>query len=261
VKKYGLALLFTVVLYQGWSQIRLTSLILKQNETFEFKNTDILVVDTLIMRDSSRIILNKSKAENFIHAKYLLVGNGCLIDGEGIHGKPGKAGRAGATSSAPCRIGAPGGNALPGEKGRNGLTLSFYITNYIINGSLIIDLNGGDGGDGGRGGNGGSGGGGTRVCTAGNGGPGGNGGNGADGGQGGTLNIHCKECRPLNLLIGDKIQVRNFGGFGGLAGVGGFGGQAGLGPSPHKDGQNGPSGKNGTRGKQGKRGYYSTIQE
>jgi hypothetical protein len=261
VKKFGLSFLFIILLFHGWSQIRLTTLVLKPKEIYTFKNTDILVVDTLIMMDSSSIVLNRTKNENFIHAKYFRAGNGCLIDGEGTHGKPGKNGKNGTNSAAPCRNGSPGFHATDGEAGGKGLTVSIYVSSMVIDGSLIIDLNGGDGGDGGNGGNGGGGGSGTRVCNAGNGGLGGNGANGAHGGQGGSLNIHCKECNQFNVWMGEKLLLRNYGGFGGLAGSGGFGGRAGVAPSPHHDGRNGPKGKDGLRGKQGKRGYYYTIQE
>lgn len=261
MKKYFLSILFLIVLTQGWTQIRLSTLVLKPKEVFELKNTDILVVDTLIMQDSSKIVLNKTKSENYIHAKQVIIGKGCLIDGEIASGKSGKAGKNGITSNAPCSNGGPGANGLNGQVGPVGITLSLYLTHINVEGSLMLNLDGGDGGDGGKGGNGGGGGSGTTVCLAGNGGHGGNGGNGALGGQGGTLNIHCKECFDLHLLIGEKIIIRNYGGFGGLAGSGGFGGQAGLGPSPTKDGRNGAAGKHGIQGRQGKRGYIYTFKE
>ncbi len=256
-----MSILLLILFTKGWTQIRLTTLVLKPKEVFEFTKTDIVVVDTLIMRDSSKIILNKSKAENFLHAKQAFIGKGCVIEGEGLPGKTGQAGKNGLTQSAPCSNGGTGTHGLNGEVGNPGLTLSMYMTNLSLEGSLIINLNGGDGGDGGKGGNGGGGGSGTRVCGAGHGGHGGNGGNGGLGGQGGTVNIHCKECFDLNIWMGEKILIRNYGGFGGLAGNGGFGGQAGLGPSPHHDGNKGSPGKHGTQGKQGKRGYIYTFKE
>jgi len=83
-----------------------------------------------------------------------------------------------------------------------------------INGSLIIDLNGGDGGNGGEGSRGGDGGAGTRVCPAGDGGGGGNGADGGNGGNGGAFSISCKQCPDLHLLMGEKLIIKNYGGFG-----------------------------------------------
>lgn len=221
--------------------------------------TDILVVDTLVMEEGSRIVLNQEKAENFIHAKYVVIGSNCLIEGVGKKGESGKPGLDGPNQPAPCKDGGPGFNASAGTGGKTGLTLSMYLGHMVMNGSLIIDLNGGDGGDGGNGGSGGGGGSGTRVCPAGNGGNGGNGGSGGNGGVGGTLNLHCKDCPELHLWLGDKIVVKNFGGFGGQAGDAGFAGKAGLGPM--SDGLNGKKGKDGVHGRQGKRGGLFTFAD
>ena len=258
MKKIGLSFLLVFLLFQSWSQIRLTKLVLKQGEIYTIKKTDILVVDTLIMEDGSKIFLNNEKNENFIHAKYAFIGKNCLIDGEGKKGNAGKAGQNGVTQLGPCKDGGIGANGSPGIVGQPGITLSIYSTKLNVTGSIVIDLNGGDGGDGGNGGNGGDGGSGTRLCPGGNGGLGGNGSNGANGGQGGSLNIHCKDCPDLNLLMGEKILVRNFGGFGGQLGNGGAGGRAGLGQS---DGQNGSRGKDGLAGKQGKQGIVTTSRD
>lgn len=217
------------------------------------------MVDTLVMGDSSSIVLNPLKKDNFIHAKHLLVGKGCSILGNGRPGLKGREGENGVTQSAPCRNGSAGKEGLPGESGKDALNLSLYTSVLKINGSLIISLNGGDGGDGGRGGRGGDGGSGTRVCPAGDGGNGGNGAKGGNGGNGGSASINCKQCADLHLLMGEKIVVKNYGGFGGVGGDGGFGGQAGLGPV--KDGRNGLRGKEGEHANQGKTGLVNLSQE
>lgn len=242
--------IFSVVLC--YPQIRLGKLVLADNEKFVIENSDILVVDTLIMHDSSSIILNLSKNDNFIHAKEVVVGANCFIIGRGVDGRQGTRGEKPVTPQAPCRRGLPGTNARNGALGQDAINLSLYANNLTIEGSLIINLNGGDGGDGGQGGEGGDGGSGTKFCVAGDGGKGGNGANGASGGKGGNLNLVCQNCGNLRLLLGQKLIIKNFGGMGGIGGSGGMGGPAGLGPDG--DGKRGIKGLNGANASRGKNG-------
>jgi hypothetical protein len=237
------------------AQIRLNKLVIEAKEKYQILGTDIIVVDTLVMHDSSSIILNSLKQDNFIHAKIASFGHGCAIYGHGVNGAFGKHGEKGVTQSAPCRNGAPGKNASSGERGKDAINLSIYLTVMRIDGSLIVNLNGGDGGKGGSGGRGGDGGSGTRVCPAGDGGSGGNGADGGDGGNAGALSISCKQCPNLHLIIGEKLIVKNYGGFGGVGGDGGAGGQAGLGPL--RDGKNGLRGAEGKHASQGKAGLLT----
>ncbi len=252
---FSFGLLFFFLFSISWAQIRLNTLVLKPKEKFQILGTDILVVDTLVMKDSSSIILNPLKKDNFIHAKIVSIGKGCSIAGHGANGTSGKNGERGITQSAPCRNGLPGKDAYSGERGNDAVNFSFYVTTLKVNGSLIINLNGGDGGNGGKGGRGGDGGSGTRVCPAGNGGAGGNGAAGGDGGNGGALSINCKQCADLNLIVGEKLIIKNFGGFGGAGGDSGQGGQAGLGPV--RDGKNGTRGTEGAHASQGKTGLVT----
>jgi len=247
-----ISVIFIFYVSLSGAQIRLNKLILAPNEKFVIEKSDILVVDTLVMRDSSSIILNLSKKDNFIHAKEVVVGTNCSIIGRGLNGRPGTAGEKGITARAPCRRGLPGANAADGALGQNATNLSFYSNNLTIEGSMIINLSGGDGGDGGKGGEGGDGGSGTRFCTAGDGGKGGNGANGAIGGNGGNLNLVCKNCGNLRVLLGQKLIIKNFGGAGGVGGHGGVGGQPGLGPEG--DGKAGLRGFSGANAQQGKVG-------
>lgn len=249
------ALIFLLLFFlvsSTYSQIRVGKLILKPKEKFVIENSDILVADTLVMLDSSTIVLNLSKKDNFIHAKEVIVGTNCTIIGHGLNGDPGTPGERGITARAPCRRGLSGANASDGTIGRDGVNLSLYFSNLKINGSMIINLNGGDGGDGAEGGVGGDGGPGTRVCVAGDGGKGGNGSNGGSGGSGGDLSINCKNCDDLHLIMGHKLIVKNFGGLAGVGGDGGLGGHAGLGPAG--DGKNGLKGFNGANAQRGKGG-------
>jgi hypothetical protein len=241
------------------SQIRLDRLELAPKQEYKIIESDILVVDTLIMRDSSRIILNRDIKENIINAKVMIIGNGCLIFGHGTDGGVGRIGASGISQSAPCRNGGNGINGINGALGGDGLNLSLYTNNLKITGSLIINLNGGNGGNGGRGGKGGDGGSGTRVCKGGNGGNGANGGNGNNGGHGGNLIIDCKLCYDLHQIQGQKLIIKNYGGYAGIAGEGGQGGQAGLGPV--QDGRNGSRGLRGANGAAGKTGAIKFEQK
>ena len=180
------------VLIQGIAQIRLNTLTVGPNEVFELQNTDVMVVDTLILGDSSRIILNTLKKDNFIHVKKLIVGRGSAIVGKGEPGIRGTVGLSIVTAGGPCKDGTMGQPGTPGTAGTNGVNLFLYVDELLIKGNLVIDLAGGDGGDGGKGGNGGDGNTGTRLCQGGNGGDGGAGAAGGRGGHGGNLTITSK---------------------------------------------------------------------
>jgi hypothetical protein len=169
-------LFFSLLLNTVFSQIRLEKLEILPMQEYKIAGSDVLVVDTLIMRDSSRIFLNRDAKENIINAKMVVIGKGCVINGRGKSGLTGKVGAAGNRQNAPCRNADAGKDGEIGKSGSDGLNLSFYSNQLKIEGSLTIDLNGGDGGNGGRGGKGGDGGPGTKLCKGENGGDGGNGG-------------------------------------------------------------------------------------
>lgn len=234
----------------------------KAGESFEITGTDILVVDTLVMQDSSRIILNREKADNFIHAKVIRIGKGCMIMGKGDNGTDGASGYGGYTAEGPCKDGVAGRNGTAGTASQNGVNLFLYFDQLIITGNLSFELSGGNGGDGGRGGNGGGGSPGTRLCSGGNGGNGGNGANGGNGGNGGNLTLTCNNCADLRNLLGGKIKVRTYGGNGGLGGEGGHPGLAGLvnAGQASQDGALGTKGKTGQSGVRGKDGAINFEQ-
>jgi hypothetical protein len=258
---YEMKCLFSLLLalasiHSCYSQIRLSKLVITENQIYTIKASDILVVDTLIMRDSSTIVLAHEKKDNFMHGKHIVIGNGCKIIGRGEDGAPGKNGLKGITGNGPCRDGLNGRGATGGMHGEDGINLFIYCSDIKINGHLTIDLNGGDGGDGGHGGEGGGGSPGTRVCTGGNGGIGGNGSSGGNGGNGGNLLIDCKDCPDLRAWVHRTITVKSFGGNAGVGGEGGPGGMPGLNPSGNSamDGQRGARGKSGANGVAGKSG-------
>lgn len=237
-------------------QIRLAKLALKPKEIFELRDSDILVVDTLVMMDSSKIILNRLTPDNFIHARTAIFHRGSMIEGKGVRGLPGRGGRPGLSSSGPCTDGEPGTVGSEGTNGAVGTNLFLYFSDIILRGNLIIDVSGGDAGDGGAGGTGGGGGSGTRICAGGMGGSGGAGANGGNGGNAGTVTFNAPRIPELRSMLGTKIIVRNYGGNLGVGGQGGGGGFSGLSPTGNtkmegKPGRKGHKGKDGVPGKSG----------
>ena len=249
---YVVGALLALIIHEGSAQIRMNALRLHQKEIYELKGSDIIVLDTLVMGDSSTLILNKGVADNFIHAKKMIVGKGATINGRGIPGESGKPGAKGIYSGSPCRDGSDGQSGSAGASAGNAVNVFLYVTDLTIKGTLIVDLTGGDGGPGGRGGAGGDGSPGTKLCAGGSGGAGGAGMAGGDGGNGGNFTITSPFGTELRPRVGDKIIVKSFGGFGGQGGEGGAGGQRGLGSM--KDGATGRKGTNGSNGKAGKPG-------
>ncbi len=246
---------FSLCSWVAHGQIRLPKLVLKPKETYDLKG-DILVVDTLILQDSSKIILNKLKLDNFIHAKVAIFYSGSLIEGKGVQGIQGHKGRPGISPQSPCTDGGPGTPGNEATKGGVGTNLSLYFTEIILKGILTIDVSGGDAGDGGTGGPGGGGGPGARPCRAGNGGIGGNGGQGGNGGGAGTITFVSPRSLEIRSMLGVNIIIRNYGGNLGLGGLGGSLGLSGLSPvgRPNMDGKPGRKGIKGKDGVQGKAG-------
>ncbi len=238
------------------AQVRVSKLVIKSKETYVLDQSDILVADTLVMMDSSRLVLNKLKTDNFIRTKVTIIGNFCTIDGRGVAGKPGRQGRSGLSYNAPCRDGLPGGPGTRGLDGRPGVNLFLYLEKVTIRGPLIIDLSGGDGGQGGPGGSGGGGSPGTLHCNGGKGGNGGNGAPGGNGAAGGNLVLSSPKIKLLEPAIGTKIVIRITGGNPGEGGRAGYHGGAGLGPR----GKNGKNGEPGAEGKSGSTGVEGTLK-
>lgn len=249
-------LLLLALTSQALAQVRMTTLALKPKEVYEMKGTDILVVDTLILMDSSVLRLNKLKTENFIHVRKIILHKGSLIDGRGVRGIAGRPGRTGTSSTAPCSDGGPGSKGTEGTNGGNGINLFLSFQDIVLRGVPTIDVSGGDAGDGGNGGSGGGGGTGTRLCAGGSGGAGGPGSNGGTGGNAGNITFQAKQIPELRSMLGDQIHILNFGGHPGTGGEGGGGGYAGLNPVGKsslegKPGRKGATGKSGQQGKPG----------
>lgn len=254
--RWSFVLLCALHFQHTFGQLRFEKLVIESGQTFEMQNTDILVVDTLIVKENGGIALNRAKLENYIHATVARFAKGAFINGHGKEGEQGRDGVNGITLGGPCKDGIVGKSGTSGGDGRNGVTLYLYFDRLEVDEQLAIDLSGGNGGDGGKGGNGGGGSPGTRLCAGGNGAPGANGGNGGDAGNGGSLHISCKSCPDLRMWLGTSIKVRNYRGHAGLGGAGGLGGSPGLGVAnlPNEDGKPGSNGKRGNDGAEGNDG-------
>lgn len=242
-------LVLMVVVFFSHAQIHVSKLVIKAKQKYSFGESDIIVADTLIMEDSSSIVLNRLKTENYLHSKVTIIGKHCFIEGGGINGKIGRPGRPGDSPVGPCKSGTDGTPGVRGLDGTSGVNLFLYLESVTIKGLLTIDLHGGDGGEGGKGGEGGSGTSGTVHCKGGNGGLGGNAGNGANGGKGGSLTVNCPSGNKE--LISSHLKIYNRGGKFGKGGRGGYPGSAGLGPKSGKPGMPGAEGVDGQLGKNG----------
>jgi hypothetical protein len=256
MRKLLLMIVMSFVVVVACAQVRVSKLVIKSKEVYEMGQSDIIVADTLIMMDDSRIVLNSLKKENFIRVGVAVFGNNCVIEGHGLNGKPGQNGKPYSVPTGPCQNGAPGRNGMRGLDGGIGINLFLYIDKITAKGRLTISLTGGHGGNGGDGGEGGGGSPGTLHCRGGNGGNGGNGAAGGNGGEGGTLTVGGKDVPVIKAMIGNYIILLNKGGNFGYAGISGSGGSAGLGPSK----RNGKDGSRGADGVNGKSGNNGTIR-
>lgn len=255
-----LAFLVLLLHVNVFAQIKVGTLRIEKGKTFSYGETDILVVDSLIMMDSSRLLLNTLKKENYLHARVLVVGKHCVIEGLGVAGANGRNGKSARPYEGPCRVGDAGTAGTPGLDGLPALHLYLYLHHVHLQGSLRINLSGGRGGRGGDGGNGGDGGQGTVHCQGGDGGRGGDAGHGGDGGTGGSLTITSKDGAITTEWIGKKIVVWNNGGVGGEDGTRGAGGYGGVSPNK-KNGTPGPTGREGEHGQAGRRGVITVAKE
>jgi hypothetical protein len=247
-----LAAIFLITI-SGVTQVRVGTLVVKPNQTYQIGESDIIVADTLIMMDSSTIRLNRLKRENFIRAEVAYLGSGCKIVGSGVDGGAGNNGRNGETPVGPCRDGGNARNGGRGLDGGNGNDLYLYFGQLILTGKVEVDLSGGSGGKGGDGGDGGGGSPGTLHCVGGDGGDAGNGGNGANGGNGGKLTISCLRCSDVRALVSRQVSFKDSGGHFGFGGKSGYAGAPGLAPK-RKYGKTGTRGKDGLNGRPGEKG-------
>src|SRR5690606_29919516 len=148
------------------------TLVIKANQVYELKESDIIVADTLIMMDSSCIKLNPLKRDNFIRAQVAYLGSGSRIDARGVDGAPGRKGQNGDNATGPCRDGADARDGGRGWDGGHGHNLFLCFEQLYLTGHVLVEWSGGVGGGGGDGGHCG---GASRGTLHGNGGDGGSG--------------------------------------------------------------------------------------
>lgn len=252
--KCALFFILSIISFSALAQLRYTKLVIETGQAFSYAQSDILVADTLIMQDSSSIVLNNLKTENYLYAKVAIIGKGCSINGNAAHGNAGTGGRAGSSFSTPCKDATNGEDAQSGTDGGHGTRLLVYIKHIEVNHPILISLAGGNGGSGGKGGDGGSAGAGTIHCNGGDGGNGGKGGHGAHGGNGGglVLNLPIAEQAKLKQQLRVFLKAGTFG----RGGRGGYSGSGGLAPRG-KHGRNGLQGEDGFDGAPGTDGVVS----
>jgi len=234
-------------------QTKIARLEINKYESYIMKD-DTLMVDELIMHDSSNLILYKLSPSSYIQVKKLTVGKQCWIFGGGSNGINGKDAKDSEPAYGVCisgKNGLPGKNGTDGEAGKN-LTIEIGALDASNIHPILFRLNGGNGGDGGRGGSGGPGSKSTSYCTC-NGGAGGNGGDAGNGGNGGSLTFICKTC-PTNIWQSDILQFNLHGGYSGYGGEGSPGGAPGIGAD--KASKRGINGKNGNKGRHGTEGSF-----
>ena len=140
MSKWCVILSLTWLTVQGFGQIRLDKLEINTHQTYSMAGSNVLVVDTLIMRDSSCLMLHKEKSESIINVKVLIVNIGAKILGYGVDGKAGKVGSDGFRQGAPCRVGGNASEGAVGGNGSNGRNLSLYVNQLVITGSLTINF-------------------------------------------------------------------------------------------------------------------------
>jgi hypothetical protein len=101
-------------------------------------------LDSLILADSSQLLLDDHFDLTLIRSDYVSIGKGCAIIGIG---KPGAQGLSGANSTS-----ASYSDGRPGAAGFAGISLILNVRYLHLDGDFIINLTGGQGGDGGVGG-------------------------------------------------------------------------------------------------------------
>lgn len=181
------------------------SLKVKRGVWFQLKG-DTFLLDSLIMEDSSMLLLDTRYKSCFIRIKYFSIGNNVKIIGNGRDGDNGRDGGEGSLEA----LDVPGKD---GNHGTHGINLTLNFSNLELQSALEIYLYGGRGGKGGTGGN--------IIKRA----PKnlsetpnqGHGGNGGDGGNGGEVIVSCPS--DLEKIIKDKIAIDSSGGIGGSSGT------------------------------------------
>src|SRR5260370_41807725 len=121
------------------------SLKVKRGVRFQLKG-DTFLLDSLIMEDSSMLLLDTRYKSCFIRIKYFSIGNNVKIIGNGGDGDNGRDGGGGSLEA----LEVPGKD---GNHGTHGINLTLNCSNMELQSAMESYLYGGRGGRGGRGGN------------------------------------------------------------------------------------------------------------
>lgn len=238
------------------SSLFLPNLEVKSGEELTLRKSSLKYYKTILNNDS-RIKFTSDEGYITFSTKKLVINGKAYLDASGESGSDGSIGKNGRKATKRCLHGESGQNGSNGTDGSNGklLELEFAKIQFRHNGTLNIDLSGGDGGKGGKGGNGGRGGKAdcNSKCPGGNGGNAGNGGNGGNSGSGGQLYAILPREYSDNFIINDDDGIP------GAVGKSGTPGQAGKSVNCAS-----PSGsvsiKGGTSGQVGKIGEKGSIK-
>jgi len=162
-------------------------------------------LDTLIMGDSSILLLDGRYSTTLLRANFVSVGNGCVMSG---HGKDGENGAPGADGSSSLYAA-----GKDGHTGFSGVNLFFNFSDILFKDSLQVLLIGGRGGDGGPGGA-------VTSSLSGISAPGRDGraqvgspGHGGDGGDGGNITVSFPA--EYKEIVQGLFKINNMGGPGG----------------------------------------------
>ena len=136
--------LILLVLFASVNLYGQPSLRIEKGVNFQM-TSEQLILDSLVMQDSSTLLLDNRYLTNIIRVNFLSIGKYCMLIGSVKDGENGTAGKNGFERS-------PG---LDGGKGKTGLSavnLVFSFSKLSLPDNFIIKLSGGKGGDGGVGG-------------------------------------------------------------------------------------------------------------
>ncbi len=194
------------LLFAGHLVLAQPSLKIDRGVVFQLTG-DSFSVDSLIMADSSVLLLDDGHANNLIHANYVSIGNHCVLRGDGKNGENGPPGADGSSSAY--------ANGKDGRGGFSAVNLFLNLTQLETKDLFRIVLIGGKGGNGGMGGavtsslSGISSPNASRLNAPAQGSPG----NGGDGGRGGNVTLSFPE--SLDAVVKERIKIINVGGEGG----------------------------------------------
>ena len=161
----------------------------KESEEYTISETR-LDIETFTLEQGSTLWLDDDLQELEINANNVnIVGSKTKIVAYGRDGNTGNDGEKGGDAGGDCKEGGDGKKGQKGVDGSDGKKITINTKNLTINGTLTVDVHGGNGGMGGDGGSGANGGKVDRSDKC-SGGKGGKGGDAGDGWNGGTLEIH-----------------------------------------------------------------------